>query len=247
MTAAAAPLIAITGVSKAYGGLRPLRLRALEVHPADRVNIAGLDAMAAEVFVHLITGAAVPDEGTIRIGGQDTRAIATDTEWLHSLDRFGIVTRRAVLLESLSVESNLALPLTVAIDPVADAVRDQVGRLAAEVSLPLSCLSEPAARLSPTDRVRLHIARALALDPALLVLEHPTADINEADGRVALGDVVRRAAERRTLAVVAITEDEAFARATGGQMRRLQPASGELAGEGILSRLFGTRRRTTGS
>ena len=50
--------------------------------------------------MHLVTGAAVPDEGAVVVAGRDTRDIATDTEWLASLDRFGIVTDRAVLLDA---------------------------------------------------------------------------------------------------------------------------------------------------
>ena len=62
------------------------------------------------MFVHLVTGASVPDEGAVKVAGRDTRDIATDTEWLTSLDRFGIVTHRAVLLDGMSVAANLALP-----------------------------------------------------------------------------------------------------------------------------------------
>ena len=56
------------------------------------MTLSGLDAHAAEMFMHLITGASVPDEGAVVVAGHDTRTIATDTEWLASLDRFGIVT-----------------------------------------------------------------------------------------------------------------------------------------------------------
>src|SRR5262245_11030940 len=104
-------LIEIAGVTKKYHGLRPLRLARLTSRQNDRLVLSGFDAAAAEVFVHLITGAAVPDEGTVRVGGRDTREISTDTEWLASLDRFGIVTDRSVLLEGLSAAANLALPL----------------------------------------------------------------------------------------------------------------------------------------
>ena len=85
------------------------------------------------MFVHLVTGAALPDEGHVRVAGRDTREIATDTEWLKSLDRFGIVTHRAVLLDGLSVAANLALPLTVSIDPMPDDVRMRVERLANDI------------------------------------------------------------------------------------------------------------------
>ena len=123
-------LVEIQQVVKSYQSLRPLRIRQLTVSAKDRLNLRGFDAGAAEMFVHLVTGAALPDEGTVRVAGKDTRDIATDTEWLKSLDRFGIVTHRAVLIEPISLASNLALPLTVSIDPMPAPVRERVERLA---------------------------------------------------------------------------------------------------------------------
>src|SRR6187431_2089705 len=123
-----APLIRIEGLVKAFQALRPLRIADLSISPSDRIVLSGLDEMAAEMFVYLVTGAALPDEGRVHALGRDTREIATDTEWLTSLDRFGIVTKRAILLDNMSVAANLALPLTLAIDPLSDDVRDRVGR-----------------------------------------------------------------------------------------------------------------------
>src|SRR5436853_5521753 len=96
-----APALDMAGVVKRYQGLRPLRIRKLLVAPPDRLVLSGFDAAAAEVFVHLVTGATLPDEGDVRVDGRSTRDIATDTEWLASLDRFGIVTDRAVLIEGM--------------------------------------------------------------------------------------------------------------------------------------------------
>ena len=121
-----APLIEITGVVKAYQSLRPLRIRDLRVNRSHRLVLTGFDAAAAEMFAYLVTGAALPDEGHVRVAGRDTREIATDTEWLTSLDRFGMVTHRAVLLEGMSVAANLALPFTLSIDPMAADVRARV-------------------------------------------------------------------------------------------------------------------------
>ena len=90
------PLVEITSLVKDYGGPQPLRLNLLRLDRGERYTLAGFDAGAAETLIHLITGAALPDEGDVRIAGTSTRAIATDTAWLSSLDRFGLVTERAV-------------------------------------------------------------------------------------------------------------------------------------------------------
>jgi ABC-type transporter Mla maintaining outer membrane lipid asymmetry ATPase subunit MlaF len=125
------PLIHIAGVVKSYPAPQPLRVTDLSVAASDRIVLSGLDEGAAEMFVHLVTGAAVPDEGAVIVSGRDTRDIRTDTEWLTSLDQFGIVTRRAVLLDTLSVAANLALPITLSIDPMsADVRKESRGRRA---------------------------------------------------------------------------------------------------------------------
>jgi ABC-type lipoprotein export system ATPase subunit len=226
----------ISGVSKAYQGLRPLRIRRLSVGRRDQFSLFGFDAATAEVFVNLVTGASVPDEGDVCVDGKNTRDISTDTEWLSSLDRFGIVTERAVLLEGMPLAANMALPFTLAIDPMPDDVRAKVEALASEVGLNPLRLSSPIAKLSQEERVRVHLARALGTGPVLLLLEHPTARLEPAPAE-AIGRTVRQVAESRGMAWVALTEDEHFARGAGGTKLRLKPASGELAADRLWRRL----------
>lgn len=233
-------LIEITNVVKNYPGLRPLRIARLETRPGDRVVLSGFDAAAAEVFVHLVTGAAVPDDGSVRIAGHDTREIATDTEWLASLDRFGIVTERSVLLDGLSVAANLALPLTIAIDPMTDQVRARVAALAVEAGLAPDRLDAAVAALSPEERVRVHLGRAIGVMPEVLLLEHPTARLDPA-GATAIGRTVAAVAAARQLAYVALSEDESFARASGGSRLRLNGATGDLVAESFWRRGFTSR------
>ena len=111
MTAGAAVVIEISGLRKQYGGLRPLRLDALVVGDRERVSLAGIDAAAAEALTSLLTGAALPDEGVVRVLGESTAAIADERAWLASLDRFGIISPRAVLLTHSTLAQKLAIPV----------------------------------------------------------------------------------------------------------------------------------------
>lgn len=231
-------MIELAGIRKEYGGLRPLRIARLAVQAGDRLALMGFDAGAAEAFVHLVTGAALPDEGDVRIAGKDTRAIATDTEWLASLDRFGIVTDRAVLIEKLPTAANLALPLTLAIDPMTAETRRQVEMLAADVGLEPARLDDPASSLSAADRVRLHLARALAMNPALVILEHPTSHIEDRAQSRALGQMLRDCSAQRGFGWIALTADETFADATEGTRLRLIPATGQFEARGLFRRMI---------
>ena len=219
------PIVRFDRVVKNYSGLRPLRLAQLSVHSAERVAINGLDAAAAELFVNLVTGATLPDEGTVYTFGRSTADIASGDDWLESLDSFGIVSPRAVLLEAATVLQNLAMPFTLQIDPVPTELAATVAALAAECGLDAASLARPAADVSACDRARLHLARAIALQPRLLLLEHPTAALRQEEHVTFAHDAVR-ATEARRLAALAVTAEEAFATVFAQRALVLVPATG---------------------
>jgi ABC-type transporter Mla maintaining outer membrane lipid asymmetry ATPase subunit MlaF len=220
-------ILEIAGLSKSYGALRPLRLQSLAVAGGDSVAIVGLDAAAAELLVNLITGATLPDAGDIRIFGRATAAIADSSDWLATVDRFGVVSDRAVLLDQLSVVQNLSMPFTLDVEPPSPEIRARAEQLAREVGLDPSALDAPAGRVADPARARVRLGRALALDPHILLLEHASAAL-AADAAQAFGADVRAIAGRRGVAVVALTADERFARAVASRVLVHRPADGAL-------------------
>jgi len=224
-------VLELSGVVKDYRALRPLRIAALSVQPAEQVALVGFDQVAAEVFTNLVTGATLPETGNIRVFGRPTTAIADSDDWLATVDRFGIVSERAVLLDQLSVLQNLAMPFTLEIEPPPHEVKRQVTALAHEVGLPEAIWEQPIASLPPGLRVRLRLGRSLALDPHVLILEHASAGLPLEEG-AALGADVSAIARRRGMAIVAVTLDEAFGRAVADRILRWQPATGQLADQG---------------
>ena len=221
-------VIEMTGVSKAYGGLRPLRIHQLTVGPAERVAIVGFDQPSAEVFVNLTTGATLPDAGTVSLFGRSTAAIADCADWLAVVDRFGIVSGRAVLLDTLTVTQNLAMPFTLDIEPPADDVRARAEALAAEAGLAPAVWARPVGDADAASRARIRLARSLALDPRVLLLEHVSAQLDPESARAFAADV-RAIAARREAAVIALTADEAFATVVAARVLTLEPATGRLA------------------
>jgi ABC-type transporter Mla maintaining outer membrane lipid asymmetry ATPase subunit MlaF len=226
-TRTTSPLLDLSAVAKSYGGLRPLRIRELTVLPVDCVAILGLDQPMAEVFVNLVTGATLPETGTVAVFGHPTSAIADGTEWLAIVDRFGIVSDRAVMLEGLTVIQNLAVPFTLDIEPPSNESRTRAADLAKEVGLAESVWDTSVGTLSAPVRLCVRLARALALDPAVLLLEHPTASIDRPDV-AGLGRRVRSVADRRGAALVVLTADEEFAESLGGRVVTLEGATGRL-------------------
>lgn len=224
-------VVDLTDVSKAYGALRPLRIARLSVAAGESVAILGLDRPAAEMLINLMTGATLPERGDVQAFGRSTASIADSAEWITFVDRFGIVSERAVLLERLSVIQNVAVPFTLEIEPPPDDVRDRATALAVEVGLDAAALVRPVADLDPASRARVRVARALALDPAVLLVEHLTAGVARPDV-ASLGAAIRLVAERRGTAIVAATADGEFAGAIAGRVLTLDPATGRLAEQG---------------
>jgi ABC-type lipoprotein export system ATPase subunit len=218
----------LTRVVKDYKGLRPLRIALLRVARGERVAVSGLDRPAAETLIALITGAALPDEGQVAVLGQKTSDIANGEEWLSSLQRIGIVSERVALLEGSTLAQNLALSFTMAIDPIAPADMPKILALAKEVGLGDSSIQTRAAESQPEARMRVLVGRALPYDPAILLLEHPTASL--AAGAVsAFADDVARVVKARGLTALAITEDATFAARAADRHLKLNPATGELS------------------
>jgi ABC-type lipoprotein export system ATPase subunit len=226
--AAGSPVLEMTGVTKQYAGLRPLRITSLTVGRGERIAISGLDAGAAEVFVNLATGASLPDAGQVVVLGQTTAAIANGDEWLTSLDRFGIMSPRAVLLEAATALQNLAMPFTLAIDEIPLDVLGRIESLAGACGIPADALQQPVGAAPPAIVARVHFGRAIALDPDVLILEHPTAAIPEAE-RAAFAADVARVCEARSQTLVAVTMDKEFASAVAHRALALHPATGALS------------------
>jgi ABC-type transporter Mla maintaining outer membrane lipid asymmetry ATPase subunit MlaF len=221
------PAIAIDGLVKDYRGLRPLRVAALKVEPGERVAVSGIDAAGAEVLVNLVNGASLPDQGVVRVNGRSTADIPDADAWLASLEQFGIVTTRAVLLEGATVRQNLAIPFTLAIDDLPREVLERVNGLAAEVAIDAAVLDTPAADAGAEVRLRVHLGKSLALAPRLLLLEHPTLGLDPAHVPAFAATVVGLCVQRRLTALV-ISNDQPFIQAVATRALTLQPGTGDL-------------------
>jgi len=189
--------------------------------------VLGFDQPTAEVFVNLATGATLPDAGEVRTFGRATHAIDDSADWLATVDRFGIVSERAALLAALTVIQNLAMPFTLEIEPPPAEIRERAEALARVVGLDPATWDEPVVRLEADGWLRVRFGRAIALEPAIVILEHASAALDR--GAVsAAGAQMRTVAAGRGIALVALTADEPFARAVAGTVVRLEAATGRL-------------------
>jgi len=227
------PLLELRGVTKNFGGLRPLRVVELVVAAGETVVVEGGNEAAASVLTDLATGTTLPDEGRVVVSGTATSDLADQDAWLAFLERFGIVNARVVLLDELTVLQNVAVPLTLDLDPIEDGVRAHALRLAAVAGLPPEALSARLADAGPLTRFQVRLARALAHDPQLLLVEHPTLGLPPADVR-ACAEALRACTEALSLRSAqdfspALRRDDRLAQDFSPDQRRADRLEQDLA------------------
>jgi ABC-type methionine transport system ATPase subunit len=221
------PIVRIRDARKDYRALRPLRIARLDLAPRQSLALLGLDRAMGEVLVDLIMGTTVPDSGEVVVFGTPTTAVTSGDDWLAALDRFGLVSERAVLVDRLTAEQNLAMPFSLDLDRLSPELRTEVRELAGEVGLSPGDLRAQAGELSVTARVRVRLGRALALRPRVLLAEHPSSALTGHEARALAADLSRIVKARR-LAALIVTADREFGRSVAGQVLTLQPGTGEL-------------------
>jgi len=117
----------------------------------------------------------------------------------------------------------------VSIDPMPVDIRARVERLALDAGFGAADLDRPVAGLTAENRLRLHLARAVANGPEMLMLEHPTAQLDDREASSRIGETLRKLSDTYKFGWIALTEDDAFAEAAKGTVLELNPSSGKLA------------------
>jgi branched-chain amino acid transport system permease protein len=203
----ATPLLEVRGLRKAYGGIKALQNVDLTVMPGRIVAVIGPNGSGKTTLFNLITGLVKPDGGTVRFAGADVTALAP-----HLIVERGI----ARTFQNLRLFANMTVTDNVLVGTHA---RTTTGALGAVIRPPRVRREEEAARkravgvlsifgnrllprvahlartLSYANRRRLEIARALVSEPALLLLDEPTAGMNPTE-TLELTDQIRSLRER---------------------------------------------------
>ncbi|OKJ22760.1 ABC transporter [Streptomyces sp. CB00316] len=171
----------------------------LTVEPGETVALVGPSGVGKSTLLNVVLGFAVPDEGRVRVGGQDLAEL--DLERWRS--RIAWVPQRPHLFAG-TIAENVRLARPDADDEAVVAALRDAGAYDFVAELPdgeRSLLGEDGAGLSAGQRQRLALARAFLADRPLLLLDEPTASL---DGETEAGvvDAVRRLAAGRTVLLV---------------------------------------------
>jgi lipoprotein-releasing system ATP-binding protein len=223
------PLLVARGLAKAYrtpaGALDVLQGVDLDVAAGERLAIVGASGVGKSTLLHVLGTLDRPDQGTLRIGGDDVLALGEPARCAFRNRTLGFVFQLHHLLPEFTALENVAMPLLVARRPLAEA-HAAAARLLEEVGLAARAAHRPG-MLSGGEQQRVAVARALAGEPRLLLADEPTGDLDPATGE-RLTELLAGLARSRGLTVVVVTHNVALARACDRVLRleagRLAPA-----------------------
>lgn len=189
----------------AEGGFR-LRLPELQVRGGESVAVTGPSGCGKTTLVHLLAGVLVPSAGSVEIAGLDMAALgAEDRQDLRAL-RIGLVFQELELLDYLDVFDNVLLPYRLTpvleLDPAA---RDRARQLLERVGLGAKLRRLPG-KLSQGERQRVAVCRALVTQPALVLGDEPTGNLDP-DNRDQVIDTLLAYGRDRDAPVVIVTHD----------------------------------------
>jgi phospholipid/cholesterol/gamma-HCH transport system ATP-binding protein len=169
-------LISIRDVSVAYGTRRVLDRVSLDIYRGEIVALLGGSGSGKTTLLRRVIGLEPPDSGSIVIGGIDLTA-GSDAELAAVRRQVGVAFQESALFSSLTVDENAALPIRELTDLADPIVAQMVWMKLKAVGL------ADAGRLYPRElsggmKKRAAIARAIALDPDILVLDEPSAGLD---------------------------------------------------------------------
>ncbi len=168
-------MLEISKVSYSYGGNSVFSRVSLSVAPGSFYFLTGPSGSGKTTFINLCAGALIPEVGNISVFGQETRNMS-NYELSQMRRRLGIVHQNCEFLDHLSIEENIALPLTVAgMDNIKE--RANVLELMKWVGLDSKSNVKPQ-ELSGGERQRLALARAVIMSPEIILADEPTGNVD---------------------------------------------------------------------
>ncbi|WP_242394807.1 ABC transporter ATP-binding protein [Anaeromyxobacter oryzisoli] len=177
----------------------------LDVHRGRIFALAGPSGCGKTLLLREVLALHVPDSGSIRVLGREVVGIGHE-EALELRRRCGVVFERGALFSSLTVAENVSLPLRER-SRLGRRVRDELAAMKiALVGLPASAGLKYPSQLSGGMRRRAALARAIALDPELLLLDEPSAGLDPSSGRE-FEELVRHLNDVLGLTVFVVTRD----------------------------------------
>jgi phospholipid/cholesterol/gamma-HCH transport system ATP-binding protein len=198
-----------------------LRDITLNVARGETVAIIGESGCGKTVLLKTLIGLLRPARGVVSFDGQDLAKLQ-EKELTRQRIRFGFLFQQAALFDSMTVGQNVAFPLRQHTRKPEHEVREVVMTRLAEVGLPRDIVWQKPAELSGGMRKRVGLARALALDPELVLYDEPTTGLDPIMSDV-INELILGTRKRHPVTSIVVTHDMRTARKVADRVVMLYP------------------------
>jgi osmoprotectant transport system ATP-binding protein len=225
------PVIELEGVEKRYGALSALAAVSLTLARGEFTALVGGSGSGKTTLLKTVNRLVVPDAGRVRVEGRDALAVAAP----ELRRRIGYVFQEVGLFPHLTVAENIGVTPRL-LGWQAPRIAERVKTLLDLVSLPPEVAGRLPAELSGGQRQRVGVARALAAEPAIMLMDEPFGALDPIT-RNALGADYRALHERLGLTTLMVTHDLAEAVLLADRILVLD--QGRVIGDGAPAALAG--------
>jgi phospholipid/cholesterol/gamma-HCH transport system ATP-binding protein len=227
------PAVAVEDLQKSFGVQKVLNGITLSVDRGQTLAMLGRSGTGKSVLLRIIIGLVKPDSGTVRILGQETTSLNID-HLGEIRKRMGFLFQHAALYDSLTVAENVAFPLEHHRPDLSKSDRDdRVAQLLHEVGMDGHFKKMPS-NISGGMQKRVGLARALALEPEILLLDEPTAGLDPiSSGEI--DELVLMLQREHQMASIVVTHDLHSAKTIANRLALLD--KGNVVAEGTFAEL----------
>ena len=224
-----AAMVQISLLHKSFGERSILKGIDLQVGKGETLSVLGRSGTGKSVLLKLIIGLHKPNSGSIRVGGEEITKLPSKP--LNDVrKKMGFLFQQAALYDSLTVRENVAFPLRRHSQMSEEQRADHVEQLLAQVGMEQDAHKMPG-EISGGMQKRAGLARALALEPELLLFDEPTAGLDPITAEEICNLILRLQKERGITSIV-VTHDLPGARAVSDRLALMK--DGKILIEGTF-------------
>jgi phospholipid/cholesterol/gamma-HCH transport system ATP-binding protein len=220
---AAEPLVRIERLGVRFGRQEVLRRIDLSVVRGQTVAVIGESGCGKTVLLKALIGLLRPSQGTVYFAGRDLFKMS-EKDLTHERRRLGFLFQQAALFDSMTVAQNVAFPLRQHSSRPEKEIQQIVLARLAEVGLPEDVLGKKPAELSGGMRKRVGLARALVLEPELMLYDEPTTGLDPIMGDV-INELILSTRRRHPVTSIVVTHDMRTAQKVADRAVMLYPTS----------------------